>query len=268
MTKGALIFAFNNESIDYLSMAAWSAKNIHRHLGIPVCVVTDADSVPAVFDHVVRINRAPSSTLRSFSDLGQTVTWYNHDRVDAYAVSPWDQTLVLDADYVVASNFLLTPLQSNLDFFCFRSACDINNLDWSTNQLNRFGAYKIPMSWATVMMFRRCEHARWIFAHMEMIRDNWSHFNDIYGLRRSFYRNDFALSIALSLVSGHWPHAKSPDLAMINVLPEHNLAQIDSDRYELSWRDSMGRYRKTQLVDQDFHAMCKRHLETVIANPC
>ena len=41
MTSGVLIFAFNNEHIDYLAMANWSAKNIRRHLQLPVAVVTD-----------------------------------------------------------------------------------------------------------------------------------------------------------------------------------------------------------------------------------
>ena len=41
MTTGVLIFAYNNEQIDYLAMANWSAKNIRRHLNLPVCVVTN-----------------------------------------------------------------------------------------------------------------------------------------------------------------------------------------------------------------------------------
>ena len=41
MTTGALIFARNNEQIDYEAMACWSAKNIERHLGIPTHIVTD-----------------------------------------------------------------------------------------------------------------------------------------------------------------------------------------------------------------------------------
>ena len=41
MTTGVLIFAFNNEHIDYLAMANWSAKNIRRHLNLPVAVVTN-----------------------------------------------------------------------------------------------------------------------------------------------------------------------------------------------------------------------------------
>ena len=41
MTTGVLIFAFNNEHIDYLAMANWSAQNIRRHLNLPVAVVTN-----------------------------------------------------------------------------------------------------------------------------------------------------------------------------------------------------------------------------------
>ena len=42
MTRGVLIFAFNNEHTDYVRMAAWCAKRIHRHLDLPVSVVTNA----------------------------------------------------------------------------------------------------------------------------------------------------------------------------------------------------------------------------------
>jgi hypothetical protein len=41
MTTGAIIFAYNNEQTDYVAMAAWTAENIRRHLGIPVALVTD-----------------------------------------------------------------------------------------------------------------------------------------------------------------------------------------------------------------------------------
>ena len=36
MTTGALIFAYNNDKINYVKMAAWTANNIKRHLKIPV----------------------------------------------------------------------------------------------------------------------------------------------------------------------------------------------------------------------------------------
>ena len=64
MTTGALIFAFNNEETDYLEMAAWSAENIRRHLGIPVAVVTDVKDASRnrSFDRVVEAAPATGGT--------------------------------------------------------------------------------------------------------------------------------------------------------------------------------------------------------------
>ena len=147
MTTGALIFAFNNEQIDYVSMARWSAGNIERYLGIPTHIVTDQE---------VAIT---GTNDRWFEDFGTVVTWHNESRVNAYELSPWDQTLVLDADYVVASSQLRTVLDSNQDFLAHRWAYDITGLS-NFDELNYFGDNRMPMWWATVMMFRRGDHAR------------------------------------------------------------------------------------------------------------
>ena len=101
MTTGALIFARNNEHTDYVAMAKWSAKNIQRHLGIETHIVTDQSRT--------------DSGARYFSDAG-TVTWHNTNRMDAYSLTPWDRTLLLDADYVVASNQLASLLECDQDF--------------------------------------------------------------------------------------------------------------------------------------------------------
>jgi hypothetical protein len=66
MTTGALIFAYNNGVTDYVSMAAWTAKNIRRHLGIPVAVVTDQPTAYN-FDKVV-LCEATSTNERWFDD--------------------------------------------------------------------------------------------------------------------------------------------------------------------------------------------------------
>ena len=131
MTTGALIFAFNNESTDYVAMAQWSAKNIRRHLGIPTAIVTDVDPGDQRlrgFDQVISATASAGGT-RWFEDYQATVTWHNAGRTDAYTVSPWDQTLVLDADYVVASDQLKTLLNSNQDFLAHARAYDLTGQD-------------------------------------------------------------------------------------------------------------------------------------------
>lgn len=266
MTTGALIFAFNNEQTDYVQMAAWSAQNIRRHLGIPVAVITDAvdrDLVKTHFDCV--IPAVPSAGgHRHFKDYDQSVTWYNAGRVDAYDLSPWDQTLLLDADYVVASDSLRTVLGSSQEFLAHQTAMDATGEN-DFSGLNYFGSYRMPMWWATVVMFRRSVATKMTFDSMKMIRDNWAHYRHLYQTGNSVYRNDHALSIALGIVNGHTlDHAQIP-WSLVSVLPDHTIEQTGPDHYRINFVNSQGRPRWVDMRSQDFHAMGKRHLGDIVA---
>jgi hypothetical protein len=107
LTQGVLIFAFNNEATDYIAMAAWSAKNIRRHLNLPVAIVTDNPAAAAQheFEHIIA-TVPDTGGSRYFADYNATVTWHNESRASAYDLTPWDHTLLLDADYIVASDQL------------------------------------------------------------------------------------------------------------------------------------------------------------------
>ena len=249
MTIGALIFARNNEHIDYVTMARWSAKNIERHLGIPTHIVTD-DSTPA-------------DNTRHFTDVG-IVTWHNLNRMDAYRLSPWDRTLVLDADYVVATNQLRSVIDCDEDFLAHRWAYDVTGCNDFAG-LNWFGDVGMPMWWATVMVFNKSRQAELIFDAMAMIRDNWTHYRNIYKNSMATYRNDHALSIALGIVNGHTLNHHSIPWQLASLTPEHSLAQLDQDRYRVDFVNSTGQSRWIEL-SQDFHAMGKQQLGAIVAN--
>ena len=267
MTTGALLFAFNNEQTDYVAMAAWSAKNIRQHLRIPVAVITDVPDRPDVlesFDCVIAAAPSAGGT-RHFTDYGQAVTWFNASRVDAYHLSPWDQTLLLDADYVVASSALQTVLESEEPFLAHRHAVDaVGENDFVG--LNYFGAYHMPMWWATVIMFRRNTAAELTFECMRMVRENWAHYRHLYHTGNTVYRNDHALSIALGTVNGHvLSHAEIP-WSLVSVLPDHRVTHIGTDHYRVDYVTAKGKSRWVELRNQDFHAMGKRHLGDIVAN--
>ena len=131
MTTGALIFAFNNGATDYEAMARWNADNIRRHLGIPT--------------HVVTGQQPHGTNSRHFSDLGHVV-WHNLSRADAYDITPWDRTLLIDADYVVASDALGSLLESAQDFLAHRYAYDVTDCN-DFHGLNHFGAHHMPQWW-------------------------------------------------------------------------------------------------------------------------
>jgi hypothetical protein len=262
LTQGVLIFAFNNEATDYIAMAAWSAKNIRRHLELPVAVVTDAPEAAAQheFEHII-VTAPDTGGSRHFADYGTNVTWHNAGRVTAYELSPFDQTLVLDADYVVASDRLLNMLKIPQQFAAFKDSLDVANL----TSLDTFGAHRMPMWWATVMMFRRGNISQFIFDSMQMIRANWQHYRDLYGIHQSNYRNDYALSIALGLVAGAEQSVHECYGSIINVMPELKLTWVEQDHYEIEYINSEGQLKTMSWAGMDFHAMGKKHLEAIVA---
>ena len=249
MTTGALIFARNNEHIDYVAMAEWSSRNIARHLGIPTHIVTD--------------DSRTDSGSRYFTDVG-TVTWHNLNRMDAYRLSPWDRTLVLDADYVVATDQLRSVIDCDEDFLAHRWAFDITGCNDFTG-LNWFGDVSMPMWWATVMVFNKSRHAELIFDTMAMIRDNWTHYRNIYKNSVSTYRNDHALSIALGIVNGHTLNHAGIPWRLASLIPEHRLTQLNQDRYRVDFVNTEGHAHWIEL-NQDFHAMGKQQLGAIVAS--
>jgi hypothetical protein len=262
LSQGVVIFAFNNEATDYIAMAAWSAKNVRRHLHLPVAVITDAPGAAAQyeFEHIIA-TVADTGGTRHFADYGTTVTWHNAGRINAYELSPFDQTIVLDADYVVASNKLLDLLALPQQFAAFRESFD----PASMMNLATFGAHNMPMWWATVMMFRRGNISQYIFDSMQMIRNNWQHYRDLYGIHETNYRNDYALSIALGLVAGADQSVHEIFMPMMNVMPEHGLTCVEQDHYEVTYTNTEGRLKTMSWAGIDFHAMCKKHLEAIVA---
>jgi hypothetical protein len=249
MTTGALIFARNNEHTDYVAMARWSAQNIERHLGIPTHIVTD--------------NSRTDSGSRHFTNTG-TVTWHNTNRMDAYTLSPWDRTLVLDADYVVASDQLRSVLDCDADFLAHRWAYDVTGCN-DFKGLNWFGSVNMPMWWATVMVFNKCKTAELIFKTMAMIRDNWTHYRNIYKIPKTTYRNDYALSIAMLIVNGHMLDFSSIPWKLASLTPDHALTQTSQDRYRVDFVNTQGKARWIELR-QDFHAMGKQQLGEIVAS--
>lgn len=262
MTSGVLLFAFDSDKISYTKLAAWSAQRIHRHLELPVCLVTDHDAsaLPDVFDRVITVPR-PERTRRYFDDLSDTVDWFNQGRCDAFHLSPFDTTLVLDVDYVVNSRQLLCLMDTTSDFLCHAGAIDVTN---GQALSPCFGRANIPMSWATVMMFRRTGQTELVFAAMHMVQQNWQHYRDLYGIDRPTYRNDHALSIARLLANGHWLGGDHIPWNLMSVLPNDKLlTDGDADTWRVNY-EANGRTRWVRMKDQDFHAMGKSFLEAVI----
>lgn len=262
MTQGVLLVAFNNQQVDYVNIAAWNAQRIQHYLDLPVAVVTDCVDHPKIhcFDQVIHRDK-PQSGSRYFHDLDQVVNWHNHDRSHSALLSPFDQTLLLDVDYIVNSDQLRDLLAIDQDFVCHRYAVNARTGDKFNTT---FGKYHMPMYWATVVCYRKSLKTQVIFNTMQMVQQNWSHYRNLYGIHRAAFRNDHALSIALTLESGNTLQTTDIPWNLVSVLPEDQLT-FEHDKFVLEWQDGK-RKRYIIIANQDFHAMGKSYLEKIIAN--
>jgi len=269
MTRGVTIFAFNNEQIDYLAMAAWSARNIHRHLDLPVCVITDVDDAKrtAEFDQVVVTESPAVQQHRYFYDYKKNAAWHNMNRSSVHDLTPWDHTLVLDADYVVASDQLKVLFDAGQDFLSHDRAVDASGYP-PFDENNKFGTYRMPMSWATVMCFRKGTTARLIFEAMQMIRDHWNHYRELYFINEETFRNDYALSIAMNIVDGHTLSTPAIPWPLMSLTSHSKITQLEPDTYRIDYENSNtnGKAKWIILQNQDFHAMGKKSLGEIVAN--
>lgn len=250
MKRGVLIFATDSDQIKYSDLARWSQQRIEKYLDLPVTIVSSQKTI---------------DNQRWFDDFGANVTWNNFDRCLAYNLSPYEQTLVLDADYVVGSDILRCLFESGQHFLCHNNAVDATAQN-DFKHLNYFGKYQMPMAWATVMYFDRSEYSRLIFDFMKMVQNNWRHYKNIYQFNNNLYRNDFALSIALTVLNGYRVDWHSIPWSLLSIEPRHCLQQSGENEFTVTYDTQQNKRKYLTLQNCDFHAMGKKSLGDLIAN--
>ena len=261
---GVLLFAFHSKKFDYLKLAQWSAKNIKKFLNLPVCLITDIDvEDQKSFEHVIKTK--PFGTTRFDYSTNESYTWNNGQRYEAFKLTPFETTLVLDVDYIVASDQLLKLLDDPRDFICHGSSVDVTG---KTQETPTFGKLHLPMAWATVIKFTKSFQAELIFYLMEMIQKNYSHYANLYHFQDRTYRNDYALSIALYIAAGHrltdeffcsWP--------LFNSHASETVQKNAPNSYNIVYHKTVNKRQKLMrntINDFDIHVMNKLSLENII----
>lgn len=204
MSKGVLIFAYNS-SLNYVEMATVAAKLVKKYLDLPVTLVTNSIEVTdQVFDNIIILDLGESKFERvfNFGSSKEKVIWHNQNRSSAYDLSPYDQTLLIDADYLMFDDNLKYLFDTNLEIACYNRVVDITG----SNHLQmgaRVGFPGIPMQWATVLYFTKNKLAMSVFDLMKIIRNNYLYYSAAYNFDPQLFRNDYALSIALQALTGY-----------------------------------------------------------------
>lgn len=246
--KGVLLFAFNNGVTDYFEMSVRTAKRIHKFLKLPVSVVTDSNTelekYENVFDHIIL-------TTSDKSNIKSKVVWINKGRHKAFELSPYDETLLLDTDYLINSDMLLKPFEIYDDFICHNNTNFVLVQDSLPEKVSNFFN---DTAWATVIYFKKTDRVKQIFECMEMIQENYMHYVTLFNMNNTMYRNDYSLTIALWIVNGHTINEQ--DYIPWKLLHLEN--GIDTHRIDQTEYLFISKNSYITLKDTDFHIMDKK----------
>lgn len=200
LSRGIVIFAYVNGPIDYFHIADIAAGLAKRHLDLPVTLITNVERQPKHADSVIITETPETRDYRTFGDL--KTEWLNGNRASVYELTPYDQTLMIDADYFMMNNQLMKLFDTDLELACYDTVCDITDNTAFDQAHIRLANTSIPMLWATVVYFTKGELSESVFKFMDTIRQNWEFYSNLYGFTATLYRNDYALSIALHALTG------------------------------------------------------------------
>jgi len=178
------MFATNTKETDYIGIAEQNARLVKKFLGLPTTIVTTEQQA---------VNRRLSTDTNTF------VEWKNLGRHEAYAASPYDETLLLDADYLVFDNNLLKLFETDFDYLLFNKNQYVNkpNTAWL------MGPHSLPYVWATAVLFRKTARSKQFFDLVGRIQRNYGYYKLLYNIQEGNYRNDYAFAIAHYILSGY-----------------------------------------------------------------
>ena len=161
-TKGILIFAKNNQQFNYIKQAEVAAAMAKFYLGKPVTLITVEEEYKnnqsKIWDQVIFLDNVhieENTRAVYIENKAEKNTWYNLDRLLAYDLSPYDETILIDGDYLIQNGRLnevwenVEPMLMNID-----SRLPAKQQEHIYEKVITDG-YQ-PVHWFTVCFFRKC----------------------------------------------------------------------------------------------------------------
>jgi hypothetical protein len=242
---------------------------VKEFLQVPVSLVTDSKdwllaSQPTavdVFDQIIAIDSDTTQTKKFYDGTlsAKTLIWKNLNRADCYELSPYDETLVIDSDYIISSNTLSAVWGSSKNFLIYNDSFDL--AQWRDDSSFRYlNQLSIPFYWATAFYFKKTPDTNAFFDLIKSIKDNWSYYRALYNIDSTAFRNDFAFSIVLNMMGEEF-FGELPG-KMNYILDRDVLIKIKENalQFLVEKKNYSGEYIATKTTGLDMHVMNKYSL--------
>ncbi len=216
MSRGIILFAHNSIELDYLQMAVIAGGLAKKHLGLPVSLISDESTIAwakessqyekceQVFDQIITIPQPITANVRRLCDGtgSKVVPFINSSRSSVWELTPYDQTLLIDTDYLIFTDNLNNYWDMESDVKISSAINDIyhiNRLGICDKLVSDTGVH---LYWATTVMFNKTAESKLFFELVDHIKNNYELYGEIYRFATIQFRNDIAFSIAKHIMDG------------------------------------------------------------------
>jgi|TARA_B110000503_G_C7065633_1_gene378626 hypothetical protein len=275
MTKGVILIARNNSSIDYIKQAVFCADRIIRYLNIPVSLITDNISYlekhypTHPFDQLIEIDNTIDYTRKGYKDglySSTNLEFKNTARSNVYTLTPYNETIVMDTDYIISNDILNNCFDQTSDIMMYKDAVELSN--WrDLSEFKYISPNSIDFYWATVVFFRKSEITETFFNLVTHIQQTYQHYRNVYQIKNGTFRNDFAFSIAVHIMNGHKSgnFIKQLPGTLYYITDRDICHSIDDTKFKflVEKQDSSGYYPVT-IANSSMHVINKFSLNRII----
>jgi hypothetical protein len=245
-SRGVVLFAFNTDVVDYVAIAEQSARLIHRTLNLPVTLITDKETITEYIDQTVIVENNVNNVRKGYANL---TAWRNGNRYQVYELSPYDETLLIDSDYLMLDQSLLKLFDVTYDYQIMGS-----NKFLKAISPTLMSATSIPQVWATAVVFKKTLKTQQLFSLVGRIQRNYDYYRRLYNITATNFRNDFAFAIANNIINGYTQDNLIP-WAMLTA--ENPIDNIEAIANGLIVREKLQAYL---IPRQNLHIIDKEYL--------
>ena len=252
MTTGVLLYCFDTPEIAYHKLAERCIKQIQKHLKLEITLVTNIETYKKLKPlGMINYKLVDNKTGNKRSYRGKNIAWHNLERSLAYEHSPYDTTILMDCDYFVFTDNLLTYINTEYDFLLHNKVHDLTGKDMIEGK----NESTMPIVWATVTIFRKSVFAEQLFDLIKHIQEYYGHYRNLYRIKYMNYRNDFAFAIALHQLNGMNTHKNFIPTPMAMLAHEVDVLDMSDTGIVFKYGKKIG-----AINNQDVHVMDKEFI--------
>jgi hypothetical protein len=150
-----------------------------------------------LFDQIITSDGFTAQVKRYHDEL---LTFQNFDRCQAWDLTPYDETIIIDTDVVVQSTMLNKLWGSAHNMIACQKSRHV--LGHPHTEFDYVSPHGVKFFWATEFYFRKNDESQLFFETCKWIKDNYWWHAKIHDFDSRLVRNDFLWSLAIHYLGG------------------------------------------------------------------